>query len=103
LISIGSTFQKSLLDAGLGEYFRDDAVCLVEWPQKAAGQVPAADIVLMLPYLREPGRTLDVVASTEEGTKMSERAEERLAGRRRLIKFAGASLFLTVSPGIASV
>ncbi len=29
---------------------------------------------------------------------MSERAEERLAGRRRLIKFAGASLFLTVSP-----
>jgi N-acetylmuramoyl-L-alanine amidase len=28
---------------------------------------------------------------------MSERAEERLAGRRRLIKFAGASLFLTVS------
>ena len=29
---------------------------------------------------------------------MSESAEERLAGRRRLIKFAGASLFLTVSP-----
>ena len=29
---------------------------------------------------------------------MSERAEERLAGRRRLIKLAGASLFLTVSP-----
>ena len=29
---------------------------------------------------------------------MSERAEERLAQRRRLIKFAGASLFLTVSP-----
>ncbi|MER2516799.1 MAG: N-acetylmuramoyl-L-alanine amidase [Candidatus Accumulibacter phosphatis] len=28
---------------------------------------------------------------------MFERAEERLAGRRRLIKFAGASLFLTVS------
>lgn len=29
---------------------------------------------------------------------MSEHAEERLAGRRRLIKLAGASLFLTVTP-----
>jgi hypothetical protein len=32
------------------------------------------------------------------GTRMSESAEERLAGRRRLIKFTGASLLLTVSP-----
>jgi tRNA threonylcarbamoyladenosine biosynthesis protein TsaE len=31
-------FPEEFVDAGLGEYFRDDAVCLVEWPQKAAGR-----------------------------------------------------------------
>jgi tRNA threonylcarbamoyladenosine biosynthesis protein TsaE len=61
-------FPEEFVDAGLGEYFRDDAVCLVEWPEKAAGQVPAADIVLMF-HICGNGRMLDVVASTEEGQK----------------------------------
>jgi tRNA threonylcarbamoyladenosine biosynthesis protein TsaE len=33
-------FPEEFLDAGLGEYFRDDAVCLVEWPEKAVGYLP---------------------------------------------------------------
>lgn len=37
-------------DAGLGEYFRDDAVCLVEWPDKAAGYVPAADLRIVFRF-----------------------------------------------------
>jgi tRNA threonylcarbamoyladenosine biosynthesis protein TsaE len=37
-------------DAGLGEYFRCDSVCLVEWPDKAAGFVPAADLVVALEF-----------------------------------------------------
>nr|WP_291921241.1 tRNA (adenosine(37)-N6)-threonylcarbamoyltransferase complex ATPase subunit type 1 TsaE [Accumulibacter sp.] len=61
-------FPEEFLDAGLGEYFRDDAVCLVEWPDKAAGQVPAADLVLVF-HICTNGRTLDVVANTEEGKK----------------------------------
>jgi tRNA threonylcarbamoyladenosine biosynthesis protein TsaE len=28
-------FPEEFVDAGFGEYFRDDAVCLVEWPEKA--------------------------------------------------------------------
>jgi tRNA threonylcarbamoyladenosine biosynthesis protein TsaE len=33
-------------EAGLGEYFRDDAICLVEWPGKALPYVPEADLSL---------------------------------------------------------
>ncbi|MBL8393944.1 MAG: tRNA (adenosine(37)-N6)-threonylcarbamoyltransferase complex ATPase subunit type 1 TsaE [Candidatus Accumulibacter sp.] len=59
-------FPEEFLDAGFGEYFRDDAVCLVEWPQKAAGYLPPADLVLRF-HLAERGRTVDVVAFSEEG------------------------------------
>ena len=61
-------FPEEFLDAGLGEYFRDDAVCMVEWPEKAAGQVPAADLVVLFDIVGE-GRTLDIVAASEEGRK----------------------------------
>ncbi|HNC52214.1 MAG TPA: tRNA (adenosine(37)-N6)-threonylcarbamoyltransferase complex ATPase subunit type 1 TsaE [Accumulibacter sp.] len=59
-------FPEEFLDAGLGEYFRDDAVCLVEWPEKAAGYLPAADLVIRFHFAGN-GRTLDVVACSEEG------------------------------------
>ena len=57
-------------DAGLGEYFRDDAVCLVEWPEKAADYVPQADLALVFHFpdnARESGRALDIVAGSEAG------------------------------------
>ena len=41
---------EEFVDAGLGEYFRNDSVCLVEWPDKAAGFVPAADLVIALGF-----------------------------------------------------
>ncbi len=61
-------------DAGLGEYFRDDAVCLVEWPEKAAGFVPQPDLALVFRFAENRqnppqslGRELDLVAYTEAG------------------------------------
>jgi tRNA threonylcarbamoyladenosine biosynthesis protein TsaE len=59
-------FPEEFLDAGLAEYFRDDAVCLVEWPEKAAEHAPPPDLVVRFEFA-EPGRTLDVVARSEEG------------------------------------
>jgi tRNA threonylcarbamoyladenosine biosynthesis protein TsaE len=51
-------------DAGLGEYFRADAVCFVEWPDKAAGYVPEADLRIALTHAGE-GRDLCVTAQGE--------------------------------------
>ena len=55
--------------AGLAEYFRDDAVCLVEWPERVAGLLPVADVDLALahPASGRSGRDLSVVANTVAG------------------------------------
>ena len=55
--------------AGLAEYFRDDAVCLVEWPERVAGLLPPADVdlVLLHPQSGDAGRDLAVAAHTARG------------------------------------
>ena len=59
-------FPEEFVDAGFGEYFRDDAICLVEWPDKAAPYVPPADLLLDLQYAGE-GRRLAIVAGSLAG------------------------------------
>ena len=57
--------------AGLAEYFRDDAVCLVEWPERVAALLPQADvdIVLAHPESGESGRELEISTNTEAGER----------------------------------
>jgi tRNA threonylcarbamoyladenosine biosynthesis protein TsaE len=57
---------EEFVDAGLGEYFRNDSICLVEWPDKAAGFVPAADLVVTLDFAEE-GRRITLSAGSPEG------------------------------------
>ena len=57
-------------DAGLGEYFRGDGLCIVEWPEKAAGHVPPADLVLAFRFAGASpasGRELCITAFSESG------------------------------------
>ena len=62
-------------DAGLGEYFRDDSICLVEWPEKATGYVPDPDLELVFRFSDvgqegvEVGRNLELHARTEAGLR----------------------------------
>lgn len=57
---------EEFFDAGLGEYFREDSVCLVEWPEKAEGYVPPADLRFVI-QLDGEGRRLQPVACSQEG------------------------------------
>jgi tRNA threonylcarbamoyladenosine biosynthesis protein TsaE len=57
---------EEFLDAGLGEYFNDTAVCLVEWPERAEGCVPSPDLRLRLHHAGL-GRVVEAVANTPEG------------------------------------
>ena len=36
------------IDAGFREYFHAKSVCLIEWPEKGEGFLPAADLVITL-------------------------------------------------------
>ncbi|HNJ76414.1 MAG TPA: tRNA (adenosine(37)-N6)-threonylcarbamoyltransferase complex ATPase subunit type 1 TsaE [Azospira sp.] len=62
---------EEFVDAGLGEYFRSDSVCLVEWPDKAAGFVPAADLVVALDFAGSAGeaRRVRLAAASAEGVR----------------------------------
>jgi tRNA threonylcarbamoyladenosine biosynthesis protein TsaE len=58
--------------AGLADYFRDDAVCVVEWPERVAGFLPPPDLALTLAHPADsaaPGRNLALVATTEDGER----------------------------------
>ena len=55
-------------EAGLGEHFHGDAVCLVEWPDKAAGCIPPFDVSMRLAPVGE-GRCVEGVAATQKGVQ----------------------------------
>jgi tRNA threonylcarbamoyladenosine biosynthesis protein TsaE len=61
-------------EAGLREHFTPAAVCLVEWPEKAAGALPAADIRINL-QVADSGRHAEICADTEIGRVCLERLE----------------------------
>ena len=56
-------------DAGFPEYFRDDSVCLVEWPERVASLLPAPDLALSLSYATPDGRELVAAAHSEAGER----------------------------------
>ncbi|NHC06008.1 tRNA (adenosine(37)-N6)-threonylcarbamoyltransferase complex ATPase subunit type 1 TsaE [Azonexus fungiphilus] len=57
---------EEFLDAGFGEYFNDASVCLVEWPDKAAGCVPPPDLRLGL-RAAASARVAELAAASARG------------------------------------
>jgi tRNA threonylcarbamoyladenosine biosynthesis protein TsaE len=69
------TDPRELGEAGFRDYFNPDSVCLVEWPEKAAGVVPPADIKITL-KAAGVGRELEVDADTEAGRRCIRQLKE---------------------------
>lgn len=63
---------RELEEAGFREYFNPASVCLVEWPEKAAAELPAADLKILL-QVEGPGRRVGICAATEAGKLCLER------------------------------
>jgi tRNA threonylcarbamoyladenosine biosynthesis protein TsaE len=57
---------KEWRDAGFREYFNSASICLVEWPEKAAGLLPGADLDITLEFAGD-GRDLSIRVGTESG------------------------------------
>ena len=52
--------------AGGRDYFDGESICLVEWPEKAAGFLPEADVNCYLSYQNE-GRSIEITTNTDKG------------------------------------
>ncbi len=62
------TDPRELGEAGFREYFSSESLCLVEWPENAAGVVPPADISIEM-RVAGSGRQLEIDAGTEAGRR----------------------------------
>lgn len=54
---------------GIDDYFHNQAVCLIEWPERGAGILPGADIKLILQIV-EQQRVIEICALTEGGRQL---------------------------------
>ena len=63
---------RELGDAGFREHFNPESVCLVEWPENAAGMLPPADLRISL-KVTGSGRQLEIDADTEAGRRCLKR------------------------------
>lgn len=69
---------REFRDAGLGEYFNDQSLCIVEWPEKAQDQLPLPDLDITLEFDDAGGRTAALKSSTESGQACIAALEQRL-------------------------
>ena len=66
--------------AGFRDYFNETSVVIVEWPEKAVGQLPPADLEIdLVPAVNRDGATLgrdaSIKANTERGSRCLTRIE----------------------------
>ncbi|MFP8966358.1 tRNA (adenosine(37)-N6)-threonylcarbamoyltransferase complex ATPase subunit type 1 TsaE [Pokkaliibacter sp. CJK22405] len=54
---------------GIRDYFDAQHLCLVEWPEKGAGVLPAADVEISLTRWQD-GRNVQMVANTSRGQQI---------------------------------
>jgi tRNA threonylcarbamoyladenosine biosynthesis protein TsaE len=67
--------RQELAVLGIEEYFYQQAICVVEWPEKAENLLPAADLFLAFKTL-ENGREINIIAYTEQGTQWQDQIQK---------------------------
>ena len=54
---------------GIRDYFADQGICLVEWPEHGRPLLPEPDIIVEI-KIHEPGRQLTLSAGTDRGAQV---------------------------------
>jgi len=63
---------EEFLDAGFREHFGSQAICIVEWPEKAAPVLPSPDIEVLL-SISGRGRDIELQALSDQGYQCLDR------------------------------
>ncbi len=63
---------EEFLDAGFREHFGGEAICIVEWPEKAAPVLPSPDIDVLL-SISGRGRDIELQALSDQGYQCLDR------------------------------
>ena len=74
--------QNEWEESGFRDYFEENAICLVEWPDKAGGLLPQADIEIHLSYHQHgspetTGRRIEVRALSPDGQYLVKQLNEQ--------------------------
>lgn len=56
---------------GIRDYFTDTSLCLIEWPDKGQGVLPAADLIISI-AAAEDGRELTLAGASNKGNQIIE-------------------------------
>ena len=59
---------EEFLDAGFREYFNQQTICIIEWPEKAETVLPPPDISISLAVAGE-GRDVELHALSDQGVE----------------------------------
>ena len=72
----GSNNSREFEETGFREYFNPQSVCIVEWPDKAAG-LPIADLKIELQVIEgaASGRNVSIFADSEAGVSCLKRLQ----------------------------
>ena len=57
---------------GIQDYFNDQAICLIEWPEKGVGVLPEPDLVFTI-EIENDGRKIKCTAASDHGTTILHR------------------------------
>jgi tRNA threonylcarbamoyladenosine biosynthesis protein TsaE len=63
---------EEFLDAGFRDYFNDNTICIIEWPEKAAEVLPAPDIRILL-SISGSERDIELQALSDQGSQCLDR------------------------------
>jgi len=64
---------------GIRDYFSDDALCMIEWPDKGTGVLPQPDLEVSI-EVENAGRRISWRAASDSGVQAAQRLAEKLAG-----------------------
>lgn len=63
--------------SGFRDYFTEQTLCLIEWPERAAGELPAVDVVVTL-VVADAGRRITLEPNTTLGERCIQQLEHSL-------------------------